>query len=47
MGTESGLFRFVEGTARALPGEVGLSSDAILALAADAPGSGSAPRAAA
>lgn len=34
VGTESGLFRFSAGTAHALPSATGLSSDAILALAA-------------
>ena len=33
VGTEGGLFRFVEGTARAMPSELGLSSNAILSLA--------------
>ncbi len=38
VGTETGLFRFIDGTARALPGEMGLSNDAILALAANGSG---------
>ncbi len=38
VGTETGLFRFTEGTVRLLAGEVDLASDAILALAADGSG---------